>query len=266
MVDAQAEPARAPGATIDRPACRRVVVVLPGYNEALNLPGLLDRVASVLVSAALDYSIVVVDDGSSDDTPAILAERKGRVPLLALRHAHNQGLGPTIRDGLLRATEVAAAEDIIVSMDADGSHDPALVPEMVRMINEGCDVVIASRYQPNARVFGLAWHRRIFSRMASLLFRLAFPTRGLRDYTCGFRAYRASVVKQAFTQYGDDFVDQQGFQCMVDILLKLRKLHVVIGEVPMVLRYDLKQGSSKMKIAKTSLATVGLLFRRRLGW
>jgi dolichol-phosphate mannosyltransferase len=65
------------------------------------------------------------------------------------------------------------------------------------------------------------------------------PIRGVRDYTCGYRAYRGRVLRQAFQRYGDDFINQEGFQCMVDILLKLRKMDVIFGEVPLILRYDL---------------------------
>jgi dolichol-phosphate mannosyltransferase len=100
---------------------------------------------------------------------------------------------------------------------------------------------------------------------ASTLLRLLFPTTGIRDYTCGYRAYRASVLKRAIAQHGQAFVDQDGFQCMVDILLKLRNQRCVFGEVPIVLRYDRKQGESKMKVARTVFATLRLVAARRFG-
>jgi len=85
------------------------------------------------------------------------------------------------------------------------------------------------------------------------------------DFTSGYRAYRASVLKQAYAQYGDKLVDQDGFQCMVDILLKLRTMPLIFGEVPMILRYDLKRGPSKMRLIKTAAATLRLLCARRFG-
>ena len=66
-------------------------------------------------------------------------------------------------------------------------------------------------------------------------------------------------------RYGEEFFDQEGFQAMVDILLKLRRWDVIMGEVPLVLRYDRKEGASKMKVAKTIRNTLGLMARRRLG-
>jgi len=126
-------------------------------------------------------------------------------------------------------------------------------------------VVIASRYQPGSRVYGLSMNRRIVSLVASLLMRVLFPTPGVSDYTCGYRAYRAEALQQAYSQYGDTLVDQDGFQCMVDILLKLRKLPLIFGEVPLILRYDLKRGQSKMRMMKTSMNTLRLLWRRKTG-
>ncbi len=78
----------------------------------------------------------------------------------------------------------------------------------------------------------------------------------MRDYTCGFRAYRVSLLRRAFDDYGESFVDQQGFQCMADILLKLRRYRPRIGELPFVLRYDRKAGSSKMKLGRTTWSTL----------
>src|SRR5260370_26197574 len=103
------------------------------------------------------------------------------------------------------------------------------------------------------------------SRAGSLLMRVLFPTPGVSDYTCGYRAYRAEALQQAYAQYGDSLVDQDGFQCMVDILLKLRKLPLIFGEVPLILRYDLKLGQSKMRLMKTPVNTLGLPWRRKIG-
>jgi dolichol-phosphate mannosyltransferase len=210
----------------------------------------------------LEFAVVAVDDGSTDGTQEVLARYASRLALRDLRHARNQGLGPALRDCLLESVRLAAEDDIVVGMDADMSHDPALIPRMVELIGAGRDIVIASRYRPGAEVRGLAVHRRLISWAASMAFRVLFPIPGVRDYTCGFRAYRAEVLKRAFERFGDRFVDQQGFQCSVDILLKLRTMGLRMGETPMSLRYDLKRGSSKMRLAKTSLDTLRLIARR----
>jgi dolichol-phosphate mannosyltransferase len=243
----------------------RVLVALPAYNEEENIGSLIDRVDLAMADSALPYELIVVDDGSRDRTPEVLADCSRRFPLTVLRHAENQGLGPTIRDALIAAAGIAEQGDIVITMDADESHTPGLMPRMVRMIQEGHDVVIASRYQPGARVYGVPRLRVWTSYCASWLFRVLFPIRGVRDFTCGYRAYRAATLQQALATYGDGFIQLSGFQSMVDILLKLRRLPVICGEVPMILRYDLKKGSSKMRVMRTARQTLALILKRRLG-
>jgi dolichol-phosphate mannosyltransferase len=92
---------------------------------------------------------------------------------------------------------------------------------------------------------------------------VTFPIRGVRDYTCGYRAYRAGVLQQV-TSDDPNFFDQNGFQVMVDILLKLRRdKDLLFGEAPLILRYDLKSGASKMDIGATITGTLKLMLRRR---
>jgi len=244
-----------------RPA--KVIVALPAYNEEESLPELLERLGEAFADSELPYEIVIVNDGSKDATASIIQQFSLQMPVHQVNHTVNQGLGITIRDGLREAMERADERDIIVTMDADNTHPPGLIPRMVQMIHEGCDVVIASRFEHGATVKGVPFNRHLLSLGARLLFTLMFPTRGVRDYTSGFRAYRVSVVRQAFQTYGDDFVGETGFSCMADILLKLRRLGCVFGEAPLRLRYDLKGGESKMQVFKTIRLTLGLLFRQR---
>ncbi len=256
---------RSPGPGLPRRARRIVRVILPAFNEETVLPTLLDRLDDSMAEAGLAYEVVLVDDGSSDRTGEIARQWGREHPLVSLHHDKNQGLGATIRDGLFEAASRAAAGDVLVTMDADDTHAPGLILRMARMIAEGYDVVIASRYQEGSRTVGVPVIRRALSWAGSMLFRVLLPIRGVRDFTCGYRAYRAEVVQQAIAEYGRSFVDQDGFQCMVDILLKLRSRPLIFGEVPMVLRYDRKLGSSKMPVARTAASTLSLLLRRRIG-
>jgi dolichol-phosphate mannosyltransferase len=244
----------------------RVHVVLPAYNEEENLPGLLERIDQAMADEEIRYEVIVVDDGSSDRTALIAEEHMKFMPVAVYRHPANQGLGGTIREGLRIAAGRCGDEDIVIAMDADNTHTPGLIRSMTRLVKEGNDVVIASRYQRGAYIRGLAWHRIVLSFCARVLFQMVFPIHGVRDYTSGFRAYRGTVLKEAFAKYGDQFVSEGGFQCMVDILLKLRKMDAIICEVPLILRYDLKGGKSKMDVPHTVWRTLHLIVRRRLGF
>lgn len=246
-----------------RPA--RVIMALPAYNEEESLPELLERIGEAFADSGLPYEVVIVDDGSSDATAKIASQMSFQMPIHLVQHEVNQGLGRTLRDGLREAVDRASERDIIITMDSDNTHPPGLINRMVQMIHEGCDVVIASRFESGGCAVGVPFERVLLSIGARALFTVLFPTRGVRDYTSGFRAYRASVVRQGFADHGDDFVGEKGFSCMADVLLKLRKQGALFGEAPLRLRYDRKGGDSKMQVFKTIWLTLKLLGRHRLG-
>jgi len=246
-----------------RPA--KVFLAIPAYNEQEALPELLERIGEAFADNRLAYEVVIVDDGSTDNTARIVAQMSFQMPIHLVQHSTNEGLGPTIRDALREAVDRAGERDIIITMDADNTHPPGLIDRMVRMIHEGCDVVIASRFESGGCAVGVPIERHFLSVGARCLFTLLFPTRGVRDYTSGYRAYRASVIRQGFADHGEGFVGEKGFSCMADILLKLRRQGVLFGEAPLRLRYDRKSGASKMQVFRTIGLTLKLLARRRLG-
>jgi dolichol-phosphate mannosyltransferase len=262
MIEASPSPSASP----TKKARRVVYIVLPAYNEESNMKPLLDSLRETMEENFIRYEVIVVDDGSRDRTAEVVEAYAGDMPVVLVRHAVNQGLGATVRDGLQAALERASDRDIIITMDADDTHTPGLIVRMVRMMGEGYDVLIASRYRSESRVYGVSLLRRVMSSGASWLMRILFPIHGVRDFTCGYRAYRAAVLRQAVAHYQQRFVDQEGFQCMVDILLKLRRMPLIFGEVPLLLRYDRKAGKSKMDVWRTVRQTLVLLLRRRLGY
>lgn len=241
----------------------RLFFALPAFNEEKDLGRLLAAFEQQMAACDYPFQVVIVDDGSTDNTLAVIREWASRVPLELVRHTQNRGLGETIRDALSVSSGMADPGDVIVTMDADNTHSPALIPVMVRAIQDGADVVIASRYRPGSRVVGLSFFRQLTSYGARFLFELAFPIHGVRDYTCGFRAYRASLLQNAVDRYGNAFVQERGFAAMAEILLKLRVLRPRFAEVPMVLRYDFKSGDSKMRIGATVMKTLRMIHRLR---
>lgn len=244
---------------------RTIYVVLPAFNEEENLGPLLKRVYQILQDKAESYQVIVVDDGSSDSTYAITQRYAKYMPLSCLRHQTNAGLGKTIADGLFHASQQCEDDDIIVALDADNSHNPGLISRMVMMIDEGNDVVIASRYQNGSQIRGVPWYRNLLSLGARYICQLTYPIPGVRDYTCGFRAYRGKLLKDAFAMFGKDgLIRETGFQCMLELLINLHKMGAVCNEVPMILRYDQKGGVSKMRVARTMLKTLKVLAQARM--
>lgn len=235
-----------------------IYILLPAYNEALALPLLLDEIRRVEWRDDV-YKVVVVDDGSTDATVAACRACWDDMPLDVIRHGRNLGLGSAMLTGLRHCVARSGTGDVTVAMDADNTHSPALIPQMVGAIRAGSDIVIASRYAAGGREIGLARTRRVLSRGASVLLKAAFPIPGASDYTCGYRAYSAAILERAFSVYSDRLIEQRGFVCMAELLIKLGALGAKVTEVPLVLRYDLKGGPSKMKVARTICAYLRLV-------
>ena len=221
---------------------RQIYWVVPAYNEAASIADLIDRIAEVSTAAGWRWSMIVVDDGSADTTGDIARGKAADgLPVEVLRNEPNAGLGVTIRRGLRTASEAAGTDDVIITLDADLTQDPGYAPALVAKLDEGYDVVVASRYRPGSGVEGLSALRRLLSYTASAMVTLVRPIRGVRDYSCGFRAYRSNIVAHGFSVYGDDFVSERGFACMLEIAERLRK-DAAFAEVPFVLRYQETQG------------------------
>jgi dolichol-phosphate mannosyltransferase len=242
-------------------------LALPAYNEERSLPALLERcipLARTLEAAGARFRVVVVDDGSKDGTIASAKAFEGRLGVEVVPHVVNQGLGAALRTCLTAALERAADGDVIATMDADNTHDPGLLPEMYgRMEAEKADIVIASRYAPGGDEVGLTALRKVLSRGASFLLTLMTPVPGARDYTCGFRLYRAAMLRRAADAWGQRLVEEAGFTCMAEVLLKLGRGGARVTEYPLILRYDLKEGASKMKMMRTISRYFALIRRIR---
>jgi dolichol-phosphate mannosyltransferase len=240
---------------------------LPAYNEERSLPALLDRcqpVAEALAREGKRLAVIVVDDGSQDATIERAKTFTQPLSLEVIPHVVNRGLGAAITTALLGGLERESDDDAIATMDADNTHDPALLSAMWEQLErDRADVVIASRYVAGGQEVGLSPIRRVLSRGASFLLGLVARVPGARDYTCGFRLYRTTTLRRAREAWGDRFVEEAGFTCMAEILLKLGRGGARVVEHPLVLRYDLKEGASKMKILRTIMRYFALAWRIR---
>lgn len=234
----------------------KIFVLLPAYNEQDSIPPLLPKIHSVLSEAGYDYQLIVTDDGSVDATNRLLREASHIYPLYLITHSVNRGLGETSRDNFEAAAKLSSEGDVIVRLDCDDTHEPHFILSMIKKVIEGNDVVIASRFAQGGGQKGVSTYRAFISSGANLFMKLFFPMRGVREYSCGYRAYSASIIKNAIATYGNSFIQLRGlgFTCTLEKLVKLHMLGARITEVPFVLRYDKKVSSSKMV---SSITTMG---------
>ena len=239
-----------------------IVLILPAYNEAEALPPLLAAVAAARATLP-NLTAIVIDDGSKDNT-AHVVQGLDLDWVKLVQHPHNMGLAQAMRTGFAAALEAAPPDGLIACMDADNSHQPHELALMLAKLNTGLDVIIASRFQPGAKMAGIPPHRQLFSWGVSILFQTFTPIPGVRDFSCGFRLYRASALRRAADRWDDQLITEQGFACMTEILLKLSLIpDLKFGETPMDLRYDRKPGATKMKVWQNIQDMWRLMWRHR---
>jgi dolichol-phosphate mannosyltransferase len=191
-------------------------------------------------AAVPEAHVLVVDDGSPDGT-ADLAEEVGRGlgQIHVLRRPSKSGLGPSYRAGF--AWGLDRDHDVLVEMDADLSHDPDVLPQLIGSVaGGGADLAIGSRYVRGGSVPGWPRHRRLLSqwgnRYVSLMLRVP-----VRDATAGFRAYRAEIVEKV----GLERVRADGYGFQIEMAYEVHKAGGTIVELPIAFR-DRVRGVSKM--------------------
>lgn len=227
----KAEPSNPTG---DRHSSERVLVVIPTYNERENLPRILDR----LRDAVPDADVLVVDDGSPDGTGTLADERAAQDPAVHVMHrTAKQGLGAAyvagFRWGLQRGY------DVLVEMDADGSHPPETLPRLLAATAHA-DLVIGSRYVAGGSVVNWPKRREVLSKGANLYSRLALGMK-VKDNTAGFRAYRAQVLRAIDL----DSVESRGYGFQIDLTFRTLQAGFTVAEVPITFT-EREFGESKM--------------------
>ena len=232
-----------------------IIILLPAYNEEESLPGLIPKLESTLTGMSESYKVIVCNDGSRDRTQEMLEQYAKTMPIEIIEHKINRGLGESSRDLFESASETARAGDVIIRLDCDDTHEPEYIPAIVSKIRQGFDVVIASRFEPGGGQMGVTPWRAFISRSANRFMKIFFPIPGLKEYSCGFRGYRAEKVQEAIKFYGNNFIQLKGlgFTCTLEKVVKLKLIGARFGEVPFMLRYDQKQSDSKMVGSVTTL-------------
>jgi len=216
---------------------RVALIVVPTFNERANLPTL---IAGLMRHP--NVKVMVVDDQSPDGTgevaDALAREHVGRVEVM--HRTDRRGLGRSYIDGIRKA--IREPVDVVCQMDADLSHDPASLPDLVAATDRA-DVVIGSRYIPGGRIVNWPLRRRVLSRFANAYIRIVTRLRA-RDCTSGYRCWR----REALAALPLDRFISDGYSFLVEMLYVASRRGCRIGEVPITF-VERRQGESKLSRA-----------------
>lgn len=242
---------------VNRRPPEKVVVVLPAFNEGKVIEGLLRSIHAALTAAGRPHhELIVVDDGSADDTAARVRGVQGSLPVHLEVHEQNQGLGRALRTGLLAAVARTAPDDIILTTEADGTQPVEVLPEIARAVEDGYDFVVATPLVDPTGFRGVPFYRRFLSRGANILYSTLFPIHTLHDYTNLVRGMRADIVARAIRRYGTEgIITRRGFESVPELILKLRPLLPRIHEIPLVIDHSVLQRESQMPVLRTIRAS-----------
>lgn len=238
----------------------KIYVGLPCYNEEKDINMLIDRIletkTKIEAKFEMDMEVFCINDGSKDKTASIVKGRE-KDGIVLINHETNKGLGEAMRTIFMYFLKEGKENDYLVVMDSDNTHNPEYIINLIeKQKQEKSDIVIASRYQKGASITGLKKYRIWISELARIWYSITLKIPSVKDYTCGYRLYTYNIVKRTNEKYKQEIITQSSFACMMEILYKMYLSGATIKEIPFMLEYNLKEGTSKMKILNTSIRSL----------
>ena len=247
---------------------KTLYAILPCYNEEKNIGKLIDewnKQKQKLKKQDIDLKVIAIDDKSTDNTKNKILDKKNEYNNVdIIIHDENKGLRGGINTAIEYFNGNARKEDLLVLMDGDNTHNPKYIHEMIKLIEEGNNCVIASRYREGSSIKGLAKSREKMSDFAKIYYTAVLHIPNVKDYTCGYRLYTYDIIDKLLKKYGENPIKEKSFACMMELLYKVYLVGGKFDEVGFELRYDQKQGASKMKVAKTAIRSITTALKLRL--
>ena len=242
-------------------------VVIPARNEAPNIGHVLGdlRRAAEQHAGHFGVALVLVDDGSTDGTGERAREAAGPLPITVLRHPAARGPGAAFATGFVHLASVLDPDDLVLTLEADNTSRLEILELMLRRIDEGYDAVFASPYMYGGGIVQTGALRVALSHMANAYVKECLGVHGLLTVSSFYRLYRGGSLMQLQRRFGAGILERSGFECMVEMTMKMMGLGMGISEVPLVLDTSRRVGRSKMRLMRTIGGYIAL-FRRRRSW
>ena len=248
---------------------KTLYALLPCYNEGLNIGSLIDMwmdQKEQLAQAGYDLQVRAIDDCSKDNTKEVILQKSeeyaGHVELIA--HEVNKNLCGGLNTSIEFFLKNGVDGDLMALMDGDATHDPKYIHAMIQKLTDGQkDCVIASRYCQDSSIVGVAAHREFMSDMAKVYYKMTLNVPDVKDYTCGYRVYTLACIQRMVERFGTDPIKEKSFACMMELLYKIFLTGATFDEVGFELRYDNKQGESKMQVFTTMRKSLSTALKLR---
>lgn len=245
----------------------RFFVLVPVLNEAANLPRLSQSLDALHreFRERFDVQVLLVDDGSVDETAALAQQAAHRFgfPLQVLRHETNLGPGKAFQTGFTHLFPLLQEGDLVLTIEGDNTSRLELVKQMLTRMGEGYQVIFASPYLYGGAIVNTSAFRVFLSAVANLFVKEMLGLHGLLTVSSFFRLYRAEALQTLQRCYGPGIVERAGFECMVEMAMKMVFCGLSISEVPMVLDTKARVGKSRMKILRTIRGYLTLWLHKR---
>ncbi len=228
-----------------------IYVCIPSFNEAPTIGLVLWKIRRVFEEFAREYQLLVVDDGSTDTTPEILEPYTKALPLTVVRHPDRRGYAKSVEGLVHLALERTdrPKRDGLVLMHGDFAHGPQYLPDFVRRLESGADMVVG---EATALEGEPSRGRRMVRRWAPLLLPRAVRVPGVRDMVSGFAAFRLMTLRNALRHPTSTLLTSEGWAASAELLARAAQHARRIETVPMVERHDLKTRSSRVEPWQTA--------------
>ena len=221
-----------------------IYVCIPSYNEAPTIGLLLWKVRQVFAGFPREYQLLVLDDGSDDSTPEVLERYTRVLPLTVVRHQERRGYAESVEELLRQAVEHTdrPKRDAAVLMHADFAHGPSFIPDLVRRIESGADIVVAQ-----SRLEGEPSRaRRLVRRLAPVLLRGVVSVPGVSDVVSGFAIFRLVTLRNAFRTGPAPLLTAQGWAANAELYDRAARHARRVETIAAVERNDLRQRPSRV--------------------
>jgi dolichol-phosphate mannosyltransferase len=245
-----------------------IKIILCAFNEAKNLEKLISAIIHEFELMAKNFEIIFCLDCTTDNSVKIIEGFRDKCQITILPIDNQRGLGIAYKKAFLHVIQNCDKNDIIISFDADCTHNPSQIPAMLEIFTkDNLDLMIASRFVDKSSIKHFPFYRKMISLSISILLRNLFPIKNsknqIKDYTSGYRIYKNSVLQFLFEKKDQQFITEKDFTCLIEILIRLNQVQAIKNfcEYPIKYDYSGKIGASKLRLFHNFYRLIFLCFK-----